>query len=256
MTALRTLTATAVATALVLALGGCGRSDEAAATTRLTVLAAASLTDAFGELRTEYQRQHPDVTLRFSFGGSQQLAAQVREGSPADVIATADEPTMTGIREYVGARKPFATNRLAIVVPKGNPKDVTELADLARPDVRVVLAGPTVPAGRYARQILDRADVTVRPKSEPTDVRQVLTPLRLGEADAGIVYVTDVTEAGGSELTSVSIPAKQNLVATYPVATVDDAAHPAEAKRFARWLRSEQANEVLAEHGFGEPGAA
>ncbi|MQA02324.1 MAG: molybdate ABC transporter substrate-binding protein [Streptosporangiales bacterium] len=248
------MTAAATTLALALALGGCGGSDEAAAKTKLTVLAAASLTNAFGELRTAYQREHPDVAVQFSFGGSQQLAAQVREGSPVDVIATADEPTMTGIKEYVGSRKPFATNRLAIVVPEDNPKQVRTLADLGRSDVRVVLAGPTVPAGRYARQILDQADVTVRPKSEPADVRQVLTPLRLGEADAGVVYATNVTGAGGSKLTAVSIPAKQNLIATYPVATVDDSAHPREAKRFARWLRSEQATKVLTEHGFGEPG--
>lgn len=244
------LAALVATTGLLAALASCGQNT---AETELTVLAAASLTNAFGELRADYQRRHPDVTLRFSFAGSQQLAAQVREGSPADVIATADEPTMAGIDDYVGEPAAFASNRLTIAVPKGNPKNVRELADLADPDVRVVLAGPTVPVGRYARQILNRADVTVRPKSEPTDVRQVLTPLRLGEADAGIVYVTDVVEIGGKKLTAVPIPARQNTIATYPVATVADAAHPAAAKSLARWLRSERATDVLTEHGFGKP---
>lgn len=238
--------------ALLVPVAACGKS-KAEPTTTLTVLAAASLTDAFGEVQAAYAKDHPGVRLRFSFAGSQELAAQVRSGAPADVIATADEKTMAGLAKYVVSPKPFVTNRLAIVVGKGNPKHVTKLADLARKDVQVVLAGPTVPAGRYARQILARAKVTVHPVSEPTDVRQVLTPVRLGEADAGIVYVTDIRDAGGPDVQAVSIPAKQNLVATYPVAALKDSTHMSAAKAFAAWLRTKPATDILAKHGFGPP---
>jgi molybdate transport system substrate-binding protein len=248
---LRALAVVVAVTALLAPVAACGKSGQAKTT--LTVLAAASLTNAFGEMKAAYAKDHPDVTLRFSFAGSQELAAQVRSGAPADVIATADEKTMTGLSKYVVDPEPFVTNRLTIVVGKGNPKHIETLADLARGDVKVVLAGPTVPAGRYARQILARAKVNVRPKSEPTDVRQVLTPVRLGEADAGIVYVTDVKDAGGSQLQAVSIPAKQNLVAAYPVAAIKDSEHAAAAKAFAAWLRTPAATAILTEHGFGTP---
>lgn len=242
--------------ALLVPVAACGTSGDATRqkrTTTLTVLAAASLTNAFDELQTAYAKDHPGVRLRFSFAGSQELAAQVRSGAPADVIATADEKTMSGLAQDVVSPKPFVTNRLAIVVGKGNPKHVTKLADLAHPGVTVVLAGPTVPAGRYAHQVLARARVTVHPKSEPTDVRQVLTPVRLGEADAGIVYVTDIKDAGGPDVQAVPIPPKQNLVATYPVATMKDSMHQAAAKAFAAWLRTKPATDILAKHGFGAP---
>lgn len=249
---IRRLLAVVAASSLLVPVAACGGSDDDAKTT-LTVLAAASLTDAFGDIRTAYKEEQPDVTLRFSFAGSQELAAQVRQGAPADVLATADEKTMKSLDPYVTKPHAFATNRLAIVVGKGNPKKIETLADLARDDVKVVLAGPTAPAGRYARQALDRAHVTVHPKSEPTDVRQVLTPVRLGEADAGIVYLTDITDAGGKEVQAVSIPTAQNIVATYPVATVEDSKHAQQATAFADWLRSKTARKILDEHGFGDP---
>lgn len=242
--------------ALLVPVAACGKTSGATGgkqTTTLTVLAAASLTNAFSDLQTAYAKDHPGVRLRFSFAGSQELAAQVRSGAPADVVATADQTTMSGLTRYVVDAKPFATNRLAIVVGKGNPKHIRKLADLARKDLTVVLAGPTVPAGRYARQILARAKVTVHPKSEPTDVRQVLTPVRLGEADAGIVYVTDIKDAGGTEVQEVPIPTRQNLVATYPVAAIKDSTHETAAKTFAAWLRTKPAREILTEHGFGTP---
>lgn len=245
----RRLAAALAALALLVPLAACG---GAKGETTLTVLAAASLTDAFGDIRTAYAREHPDVTLRFSFAGSQQVAAQVRQGAPADVVATADEKTMADLDRYVTKAHTFATNRLGIVVQKGNPKHIRGLADLARDDVDVVLAGPSVPAGRYARKILDRAGVTVQPRSEPTDVRQVLTPVRLGEADAGIVYLTDIADAGEA-VQAVPIPTAQNVVATYPVAAVEEGPHRTAATGFCDWLRSRTAQRVLHEHGFGKP---
>lgn len=249
---IRRVLAAIAALSLLVPMAACGGNDAKAKTT-LTVLAAASLTDAFGDVRTAYKEQHPDVTLRFSFAGSQELAAQVRQGVPADVLATADEKTMNSLQKYVAKPHAFATNRLAIVVEKGNPKKIAKLSDLARDDVRVILAGPTVPAGRYARKVLDRAHVTVHPKSEPTDVRQVLTPVRLGEADAGIVYLTDITDAGGKEVQAVQIPTAQNIVATYPVSTIEDNKHAKAATDFASWLRSDAATKILTNHGFGAP---
>lgn len=248
----RRLTAVLLVTGLAGTLLGCGAGAQRDQTT-LTVLAAASLTGAFGDLRGAYQRRHPDTALRFSFAGSQELAAQVRQGAPADVLATADEPTMDRLSRYVRDPHPFATNRLAIAVQDGNPKRIARLADLSGGDVRVVLAGETVPAGRYARKALVRADVSVRPRSEPTDVRQVLTSVRLGEADAGIVYATDIADAGSGEVDAVPIPDGQNVAATYPVAALDDSEHAAQASRFATWLRSAAARKTLDEHGFGSP---
>lgn len=234
------------------ACGGDGAGNDGGEKTTVTVLAAASLTDAFGDVRTAYAAEASDVILKFSFAGSQELAAQVRAGSPADVIATADEKTMNGIADYVSGPEPFVTNRLAIVVGKGNPKKITGLADLAKPELKVVLAGPTVPAGRYARQILKKADVTVKPKSEATDVRQVITPVRLGEADAGIVYATDIT-AAGAEVEAVAIPTEQNLVATYPVATIKDSENADAASAFTSWLRGDDTKKIFEKNGFGDP---
>lgn len=239
--------------ALLVPLTACGGDDPSTGEkTTVTVLAAASLTDAFGDVRTAYAGEAPDVTLRFSFAGSQELAAQVRAGSPADVIATADEKTMNGLADQVGDPQPFVTNRLAIVVGKGNPKKITGLADLADPKLKVVLAGPTVPAGRYARQILKKADVEVLPKSEATDVRQVVTPVRLGEADAGIVYATDIT-AAGDEVQAVAIPTEQNLVATYPIATIKGSKNADAANAFTTWMQTDDARDIFEKNGFGDP---
>lgn len=248
----RALAAALAALALLLPATACAGQEEPEKTT-LTVLAAASLTDAFKDAQKTYQKEHPDVRLRFSFAGSQELAAQVRQGSPADVIATADEKTMKGLDSYVKDPQPFVSNRLTIVVAKDNPKKIESLRDLARKDVRVVLAGSSVPAGRYARQALQDANVTVKPKSEPTDVRQVLTPVRLGEADAGIVYVTDVTDAGGPDVKGVPIPDDQNIIATYPAAAIKDSEHAKQSTAFANWLRGKQAQKILKDHGFGAP---
>ncbi|MGH3390772.1 MAG: molybdate ABC transporter substrate-binding protein, partial [Actinomadura sp.] len=184
---------TALLAALVTVLSGCGGPSDS---TTLTVLAASSLTDVFGELGRTYRLSHPDVPIRLSFAGSQELAAQVREGAPADVVVTADEPSMDGLAKYVSDRRVIANNSLTIAVAPGNPQRIRGLADLAAPRLRVVLAGQNVPVGRYSRQALGKAGVTVRPRSEEIDVRSVLTRVRTGEADAGIVYITDLKSAG------------------------------------------------------------
>jgi molybdate transport system substrate-binding protein len=256
----------AVVSALVL-LAGCGGSDKhdtddkksdggaasaGSSPSTVTVLAAASLTGAFNEASAAYSKGHKDQTVKFSFAGSQELAAQVRQGAPADVVATADTKTMDGLADDVEAPRVFARNKLTIVVAPGNPKKIASLADLARGDLTVVLAGPTVPAGRYAREALGKAGVEVRPKSEETDVKAVLTRVRMGEADAGIVYTTDAGAAGNA-VASVPIPDEFNVVASYPVAVVKDSRKPGPAKAFADWLLTPEAQDILRNYGFAAP---
>lgn len=218
----------------------------------ITVLAAASLNAAFTEAGAVYGKSHKDQTVKFSFAGSQELAAQVKQGVPADAIATADTKTMDGITAQVNSPQVFARNKLAIVVAPGNPKKITTLADLAKSDLTVVLAGPTVPVGRYAREALGKAGVAVKPKSEETDVKAVVTRVRMGEADAGIVYTTDI-KAGGDAVASVAIPDEFNVVATYPVAVIKDSKQQTPAAAFTQWLLTPEARQILEKHGFATP---
>lgn len=264
----------AAATAASLLLAGCGgdtKDDKkdgtkesgaaasngtgpaaAAAPSTVTVLAAASLTGAFNEMSTVYTKGHKGQTVKFSFAGSQELAAQVKQGAPADVIATADTRTMDGLSGQVNQPQVFAKNKLAIVVPPGNPKNIAALADLAENDLTVVLAGPTVPVGRYARDALAKAGVTVKPKSEEADVKAVVTRVRMGEADAGIVYTTDIAAAGNG-VAAVDIPDAANIVASYPVAVIKDSKKQDAANAFAQWLLTPEAREVLTKYGFAAP---
>jgi molybdate transport system substrate-binding protein len=238
-----------VALVLTTACGGAAADEDR---TTVTVLAASSLTTAVEDITTAYRAAHPDVRLRFSLAGSQELASQVRQGVPADVLVTADEPTMQVLGAAVREPVIIATNRLTMVVAAGNPKRLTALPDLARADVVTVLAAPNVPAGRYARTVLDRADVAVDARSEEPDVRAVLTRVRLGEADAGIVYATDVA-AAEDEVDGIVIPADVNVLARYPAAVVADTGQPAEASAFVAWLASPAGQAVLAQSGFERP---
>jgi len=237
--------------ACALALGGCGSGgDSGPGAGELRVLAASSLSRAFGDdLLTSL---HESVGV--SLAGSQTLVAQVEQGAPADVIATADTVTMDRLARagrLATAPRVFAANRLAIVVAAGNLRRIGRLADLARPGLVVVLAAPAVPAGRYAGEVLARAGVHVRAASLEENVGAVVTKVALGEADAGIVYVTDVV--GRGDVAMVAIPVDQNVLAHYPVALLRDAAHPDAGRRFIELLLSARGQQILRDHGFLPP---
>lgn len=232
----------------------CGSSNPPAAglTGTLTVFAASSLTDAFKGLGSAFEKQHPGLSVRFNFAGSPTLVTQIENGAQADVFASADTTNMGRLQtDGLLAYDPsvFAHNELEIVVAAGNPKQITGLADLAKPGVIYISAGPTVPAGKYAAQILTKARVTVTPKSLETDVKSVVSKIELGEADAGIVYVTDV-KAAGSKVSGVTIPAADNVVATYPIAPVKAAAQLQAGDRFVAFVISPEGQAKLEEYGF------
>jgi molybdate transport system substrate-binding protein len=221
----------------------------------LIVLAAASLTGVYQSLQEPYKVLHPSISPKFSFESSSTLVAQVQQGVQADVIATADEETMGQLESAGLLEEPpqvFALNELAIIVEAGNPRNVQDLADLADPSLKVVLAAEEVPAGAYARQSLDAAGVEVQPVSLEEDVKAVVSKVSLGEADAGIVYVTDV-KAAGSEVGSVPIPSEHNVVARYPIAVLRDAPNGNHGEDFVDLVLSEDGREALTEAGFSLP---
>lgn len=236
------------AVALAVLAAGCGGSPSGTssgskAPPAITVFAASSLTDAFtAEAFAFSQQSQQKVT--FSFAGSQALVAQIKQGAPADVVATADTSTMAMLPDSSSAQL-FARNRLVIAVPKGNPKHINSLADLARKDLVVVLAAPSVPAGKYAAQALSAAHVIVHPKSLEENVRGVLTKVQLGEADAGIVYTTDVQSTKGA-LAAIAIPSAP--IASYPILALRSS-----GSAFVRYLLSPPGQAILHRFGFLSP---
>jgi molybdate transport system substrate-binding protein len=251
------LAAALAATALLLAGCGGGHGDAggdsgARSPAEIKVFAAASLTAAFNELGPQFTAANGGTKVTFNFAGSQALATQIQQGAPADVFASADTSNMDKVRDLVGDPQVFAGNLLQVVVEQGNPKGIRGLDDLAGKDVKVVLAAEEVPAGKYARQVLDRAGVTVQPVSLEDNVKAVVTKVSLGEADAGIVYATDVV-AGGGKVEGVGIPKDQNVVATYPIATVKASKMKDQAQAFVDLVRSAEGQQVLDKYGFLPP---
>jgi len=236
---------TAIGALAVAACGG-GSGGAGGGSGDVTVFAASSLTDAFTAVGKAYESAHHGAHVTFSFAASSDLVQQVQQGAPADVLATASTKTMDQVAgELSGSATPFARNKLVIVTEPGNPKHVTSLDDLAKPGVIVVLAAEGVPAGDYARQAFADAHVTVDPKSLEDNVRGVLTKVELGEADAGVVYVTDALVAG-SRVTPIPIPGAP--VATYPVGAVD-----ADGRAFVDFVLSDAGQRILARYGFLRP---
>lgn len=234
------------------AAGGATGSASAAPSVRLTVLAAASLTDVFETAGAAYEKSHPGTELAFSFAGSQELVAQVAQGSPADVLVTADTTSMDKVRPDTGTPTVIAKNRLVIATAEGNPHKIGSLKDLARPRLKVVLAAPEVPAGKYSEKILKAQAITVKPVSQEPNVRAVLSKVELGEADAGLVYRTDAAGAA-DKVDAVEIPDGQNAVAQYPAAALKDSPNGEAATAFVAWLASPAGQKILQEAGFQKP---
>lgn len=221
----------------------------------MTVFAAASLTDAFTELGDAFMAANPEAEVTFNFAASSKLVTQIGEGAPADIFASADLNNMTKLTDAGNnASEPvvFTTNLAEIIVEPGNPEGITGVADLANEDLIVISCAPEVPCGRYAQQILDNAGVTVTFDSLEENVRAVVSKVTLGEADAGIVYVTDVINAGDAA-EGVEIPADINVVAEYPIAVTKEAPNPETAQAFIDFVLSDEGQAILASYGFVSP---
>ena len=226
-------------------------TDEAISGT-VTVFAAASLNESFGVIKDAFEDANPGIEVVYNFGGSSGLAEQIVQGAPADVFAAASPATMTTVTDADLADAPteFATNTLEIAVPVGNPGKVTGLADFANEDLAIALCAVEVPCGAAADKALTAAGITAAPDTLEQDVKAVLTKVELGEADAGLVYVTDVAAAGDA-VEGVEFPEAADAVTAYPIATLTEAQNPDAAAAFVAWVLSDEGQAVLAEAGFG-----
>lgn len=240
------------AAVVVTVLTGCG-ADDSEPTTTLTVFAASSLTETFTSLEAAFEDARPDVEVVVSYGSSSTLAAQIDQGAPADLIATADESSMGMVFAaglLAAEPRPFASNTLVIVTPPDNPADIDSLDDLRDSDYLV--CDPAAPCGAASRRILERSGVTAEPRSLEPDVKSVLTRVALGEADAGLVYVTDA-QAAGDDVGSVQIPAEANVVIPYYIAPVKNSANAELAEAWISLVGSEAGRRVFEDAGFGPP---
>ncbi|GAA1708805.1 molybdate ABC transporter substrate-binding protein [Isoptericola hypogeus] len=255
----RARAAALLAAGLATALAGCGTpaggdgGDGEGATT-LTVFAAASLKGAFERLAEDFEAEHAGVDVELSFAGSSDLVAQIQQGAPADVFASADTANMDKLvaDDLVGAPQDFATNTLEIAVPPGNPAGVGSLADLADPDLDLVVCAPEVPCGAAAARVEEAAGLDLRPASEEQSVTDVLGKVIAGEADAGLVYVTDVA-AAGDRVDGVEFPESSSAVNTYPIATTRDTDQAELAGQFVDLVLGAEGAATLADLGFAAP---
>jgi molybdate transport system substrate-binding protein len=251
---------------LIVAMGGGAIAGEAPRLQgELTIFTAASLTDAFKEMATRIEQANPGTKLAFNFAGSPTLRTQLAQGARADVFASADEPNMAGAEKdgtIMGEPRISARNLLVVVVPAQNPAGIKTLQDLTKPKIKLVLAHKDVPVGNYARQALERMShdpafghdfatrVLANLVSEETNVKQVASKVQLGEADAGIVYSSDVTPAIRSAVQVIEIPPEFNAIAKYPIAVVKGARNETGARAFIEYVLSPAGQAILERHGF------
>jgi molybdate transport system substrate-binding protein len=265
-------TRVAAAAALALVLAGCGGGGGGAAAPSggaapsaapsaaaqgggqtLTVLAAASLTETFTNLEKQFEADHPGVDVKLNFAGSSDLAQQIVNGAPADVFAAASDATMKTVTDAGlanGTPKIFATNVLQIATAPGNPKGIASFADLAKPDLKVVVCAPQVPCGAAAAKLEQATGVDIKPVSEESDVKSTLGKVTSGDADAGLVYVTDVDAAGGS-VEGVSFTEAAQATTNYPIAVLKNAPQAQLAQQFEDVVTGDAGHRVLEDAGFG-----
>jgi len=248
---------------------GCVGDQTQPEQTDLTVFAAASLTGVLNDIVKQYETLHPGVHIITNYDGSQALRTQIEQGADADVFLSANTKQLNAVRDQglmenttIGL---FAKNKLAVIIPASNPGNISTLQDLARPGTRLVIGTKDVPVGDYARQILKKMgnDTAYGPSyntsvlnnvmSEETTVTGVVAKVQLGEADAGIVYETDITPDNRDKFTVIAIPDKYNVIAEYPAGVVKSSGNKDEASRFIAYLKSEQGKAILVKYGFALP---
>ena len=247
-------------------------SSARSASTTITVFAAVSLSEAFTEIGKDFTATHPGMAVTFNFAGSQQLAQQIDQGAPVDVFASANRAQMdvaiASGRILTGTQQIFARNRLVVVTPADNPAGITTLQDLRKPGINLIFAAQTVPVGQYSLDFLDKADadgalgtgykadVIANIVSYEENVRAVLSKVMLGEADAGIVYSSDIAQvtpgADGSQVLVqlIEIPDNLNTLAAYPIAPLDDSPNREGAQQFINYVLAPEGQQVLQKYGF------
>jgi molybdate transport system substrate-binding protein len=255
---------------LCVVLAACGGATTSSTTTptptpiTLNVFAAASLTESFNEIAKAYQQQHPNVTIKPNYNGSQILEQQIANGGPADVFASADLANMQKASDagLVDSSQVFVKNRLVVIVPTSNPGNITSLRDLAKKGVKIDLEATAVPAGKYSRQALANLSkspdygsgyanaVLANVVSEEQNVKAVVQKVQLGEADAGFVYRTDVTTAVAGKVKVLDIPDPYNVIAQYPIAVVKSSAHASDAQSFVDFVLSPSGQVLLKKYNF------
>lgn len=267
MSRLRPFAALAIAATVALGLAACtapdagsgasapAGSDTEGPTGSITVFAAASLQQTFTTLGKQFETANPGASIRFSFAGSSDLVTQIQNGAPADVFASADEANMAKLSSNglaSGSPRDFATNVLEIAVAPGNPKGITDLDDLTAPGVQLVTCAAPVPCGAATAKVESASGVDLEPVSEEQSVTDVLGKVESGQADAGLVYVTDVRGAGG-KVDGVPFDESGKAVNTYPIGVLRESEDPALAQAFSEYVRSAAGQRVLADAGFGKP---
>ncbi|MFB9695933.1 molybdate ABC transporter substrate-binding protein [Amorphoplanes digitatis] len=245
-------------------LVGCGGEDAgsgsaptggAGVTGTVTVFGAASLTESFTRIGEDFEAAYPGTAVKFNFAGSSALATQIDQGAPADVFASAapkNMQTVTDAGNGEGAPVTFAKNQLVIAVPKGNPKGVKGLSDLAKPDVKVALCAPEVPCGAAAQKVIAAAGVTIKPVTLEQDVKAALSKVKLGEVDAALVYRTDA-KASASDVDGVEFPESSGAINEYPIIVLKNAPNKAGAQAFVAYVLSDKGTAVLTAAGFQAP---
>ena len=250
-------------------LAACGSTTSSSATptpgpVALNVFAAASLTESFTEIGKAYHQQHSNVTVKFNFNGSQILEQQIANGAPADVFASADRTNMQKANDagLVNTPQIFAKNRLVVIIPTSNPGNINSLKDLTKKGVKIDIEATAVPAGKYSRQALANLSqssgygssyanaVLANVVSEEQNVKAVVQKVQLGEADAGFVYLTDVTPAVAGKVKTIDIPDPYNVIAQYPIAVVKSSPYLSDAQSFVDFVLSPNGQAILKQYNF------